>query len=136
MVKGKAKITEEEADVSQYMEEVKEIPKGRRKRDTGKYYKIIESIAKSNKKRNVKILLESLNTTMKSAYPSFEKALKEIAKQNGVDFTKTISRKVTTKRGDLEYVKYPEFDSWKKGNMRIRVSGKDLFIEKLTDKLL
>lgn len=138
MVKGKPKTVTESTDVSKYMEEVKEIPESRRSKAKGKYYAIIDSIAKSDQKRKVKILLSAIDETLKmrSAYPSFGKALKEIARRNNVDFSTTKSRKVTTKRGDLEYVSYPEFDAWKEKNMRIKVSGQDIFIVKYTDKVL
>jgi hypothetical protein len=115
---------------------VKKLPEPRRKRQS-RYSELVNAIAKE-KKGTYRILLSAIKKglTVKSAYPSVEKALIQIAKRNGADFNITTRRQVTTKKGIRAYVSYPEYVKWKEENMRLRVVNKELFIEKNTDRPL
>lgn len=116
---------------------VKKLPEPRRRKVQSRYSELIDAIAKE-KKGTYKILLSAIqeNLTLKSAYPSLEKALIQIAKRNGVDFNTPLERQVNTKKGVRTYVSYPQYAKWKEENMRLRVANNELFIEKKTDRAL
>jgi hypothetical protein len=102
-----------------------------------KYSELVDAIAKE-KKGTYKILLSAIqeNLTLKSAYSSLEKAVIQIAKCDGVDFSTPLKRKVNTKKGVRTYVSFPQYAKWKEENMRLRVANNELFIEKKTDRAL
>jgi hypothetical protein len=116
---------------------VKKLPESRRREGQGRYSELVNAIGKE-KKGNYKILLNAIkkDLTCKSAYPSIEKVLIQIAKRNGVDFNTAMKRQVQTKKGVRTYVSYPEYTKWKEENMRLRVVNNELFIEKKTDRPL
>jgi len=116
---------------------VKKLPESRGRKRQGRYSELVNAIAKE-KKGTYRILLSAIkkDLTVKSAYPSIEKVLIQIAKRNEVDFNTTTKRQVTTKKGVRTYVSYQEYIKWKEMNMRLRVVNNELFIEKKTDRPL
>ena len=133
--KTKAVFVKKEDDVSKFIEEVDTLPQSTRKNRDGKYSKIVDAVAKS-KKGNYRIKVKEMGLLLKTAYPSMEKVIMSIAKRNNVDFTKVERKNVETKKGARTYTSYPEFKKWKENNLRLRVVNGELYIEKLTDKLL
>jgi hypothetical protein len=113
---------------------VKKLPESRGRERQGRYSELVNAIAKE-KKGTYRILLGAIkkDLTVKSAYPSIEKMLIQIAKRNEVDFNTTAKRQVQTKKGVRTYVSYPEYIKWKEMNMRLRIVNNELFIEKKTD---
>lgn len=122
---------------SKLYEKVKRVPESRRHKRQSKYSELVNAIAKE-KKGVYKVLLGSIkeDLTPKSAYPSIEKALTQVAKRNGVDFNMAIKKQVQTKKGVRTYVSYPEYIKWKEDNIGLRVVNGELFIEKRTDRPL
>jgi len=118
---------------------VEQLPERIRKEGLGKYLTTIKEIAKLNKKATIKINLGEMK--LKSAYPSFERALEILARINGVDFNKKETRLIERKQKDgskkpTEFVSYPQFSIFKKKVMGLRCANKELYIEKLVDKPL
>jgi hypothetical protein len=136
-VKERRKTTVKKAKKSKLYEKVKKVPESKRHKRQSKYLELINSIAKE-KKGTYKVLLDSIKAdlTPKSAYPSIEKALIQIAKRDGVDFSLAVKRQVQTKKGVRTSVSYPEYIRWKEDNMRLRVVNGELFIEKKADRPL
>jgi hypothetical protein len=122
---------------SKLYEKVKRVPESRRHKRQSKYSELVNAIAKE-KKGAYKVLLGSIkeDLTPKSAYPSIEKALTQVAKRNGVDFNMAIKKQVQTKKGVRTYVSHPEYIKWKEDNIGLRVVNGELFIEKRTDRPL
>jgi hypothetical protein len=118
-------------------EKVKKIPESKRQKRQSKYLELVNAIAKE-KKGTYKVLLNSIKEylTPKSAHPSMERVLIQIAKHDGVDFSVAVRRPVQTKRGMRTYVSYPEYAKWKENNLKLRVVNGELFIEKKTDRPL
>jgi hypothetical protein len=118
-------------------EKVKHVPESKRHKRQSKYLELINSIAKESK-GTYKVLLNSIKPDLspKSAYPSIEKALMQIAKRDGVDFGLAVRRQVETKKGARAFLSYPEYTRWKEDNLRLRVVNGELFIEKKTDRPL
>jgi hypothetical protein len=122
---------------SKLYERVKKLPESQRRKRQSKYLELVNAIAKE-KIGTYKVLLNSIREDLapKSAYPSIEKALIQIAKRNGVDFSTALRRPVQTKRGVTTYVSYPAYNKWKEENMKLRIVNNELFIEKKTDRPL
>lgn len=122
---------------SKFFEKVEKLPDSKMLRAQSKYLEMVNAIAKE-KKGTYKVLLDDIkkDLTAKSAYPSVEKVLVQVAKRNGVDFNTTLRRQVQTKKGVRIQASYPEYSRWKDENMRLRIVDKQLFIEKKTDKPL
>jgi hypothetical protein len=122
---------------SKLYERVKKLPESKRHKRQSKYSELVNAIAKE-KKGTYKVRLNSIkeDLTPKSAYPSIEKVLIQIAKRNGVDFSIAVRRQVQTKKGVRTYVSYPEYSKWKEDNIRLKVVNDELFIEKKTDRPL
>ena len=118
-------------------EKVKRVPESKRQKRHSKYSELVNAIAKE-KEGTYKVLLNSIkeDLTPRSAHPSIEKVLIQIAKRDGVDFSIAVRRQVQTKRGMRTYVSYPEYLKWKEGNLRLRIVNGELFIEKKTDRPL
>jgi len=133
-VKERRKAT---AKKSKLYERVKKLPESKTHKRQSKYSELVNAIAKE-KKGTYKVLLNSIkeDLTPKSAYPSIEKVLIQIAKRNGVDFGIAVRRQVQTKNGVRTYVAYPEYFKWKEDNIRLKVVNNELFIEKRTDRPL
>jgi hypothetical protein len=136
-VKERRKTTTKKSKKLKLYEKVKKIPESTQHKRQSKYLELINSIAKE-KKGTYKVLLDSIKAdlTPKSAYPSIEKALIQIAKRDGVDFGLAVKRQVQTKKGVRTSVSYPEYIGWKEVNLRQRVVNGELFIEKKTDRPL
>lgn len=130
--KGKIKIERPKLYIR-----VRRLPESRRRKVQSKYSELVDAIAKE-KKGTYKILLSAIQEklTAKRAYTSLERALIQIAKRNGVDFSRPLKREVNTKKGVRTYVSYPQYAKWKEKNMRLRVANNELFIEKKTDRQL
>jgi len=122
-----------EIDMSKFYSKVKALPERSRK-SNGVYLQIVRDIAKMSKGFYL-IKLDAIKKGLKikSAYPSFERALKILAKEKGVDFTNTQERQVTREGKEVTYTSYPYYDKFKNTTMRIRVANKQLHIEKLID---
>jgi hypothetical protein len=133
-VKERRKVTIKK---SKLYEKVKRVPESKRHKRHSKYSELVNAIAKE-KKGTYKVLLGSIkeDLTPKSAYPSIEKALTQVAKRNGVDFSMAIKKQVQTRKGVRTYVSYPEYIKWKEDNIGLRVVNGELFIEKRTDRPL
>ena len=118
-------------------ERVKKLPESKRYKRQTKYSQLVNAIARE-KKGTYKVLFGSIKDglTPKSAYSSIEKALIQIAKRDGVDFSMAIKRQVQTKKGVRIHAFHPEYIKWKEDNMRLRVINNELFIEKNTDRPL
>jgi hypothetical protein len=118
---------------------VEQLPERIRKEGLGKYLSTVKEIAKLDKKATIKINLQ--NMKLKSAYPSFERALEILARLNGVDFSKTKTKEIDRKQKDgskkkTVFTSYPEFNTFKKTMMGLRCANRELYIEKLIDKPL
>jgi hypothetical protein len=118
---------------------VQQLPARIRKEGLGKYLSTIKEIAKLNRKATIKLNLGEMK--LKSAYPSFERALEILARINGVDFNKKETRLIERLQKDgskkpTEFVSYPQFNIFKKTVMGLRCANKELYIEKLIDKPL
>jgi hypothetical protein len=122
---------------SKLYERVKKLPESKRHKRQSKYSELVNAIAKE-KRGTYKVLLNSIKEylTPKSAYPSIEKVLVQIAKRNGVDFSIAVKRQVQTKKGARTYVSYPEYIKWKEDNISLKIINNELFIEKRTDRPL
>lgn len=122
---------------SKFFEKVKKLPDSTILKGQSKYLEMVNVIVKE-KKGTYKVLLDAIkkDLTAKSAYPSVEKILVQVAKRNGVDFNTVLRRQVQTKKGVRVQVSYPEYARWKDENIRLRIVNKQLFIEKKTDKPL
>ena len=120
---------------SKLYERVKKLPESKSYKRQSKYLELVNAIAKE-KKGTYKVLLNSIKPDLspKSAYPSIEKALMQIAKRDGVDFSSAVRRQVQTKKGARAFLSYPEYIKWKEDNLRLRVVNGELFIEKKTDR--
>jgi hypothetical protein len=146
MVKGtREKKTIEEPkqivdnDISSLLTET-DIPLSERKH-YGIYWKIINQVAKENRKLTVLVdliklskMLEKKETLkIKTVYPSFEKCIQQLAKNKD---PKIFDNPEIVKFGDREIKRNPLFDKFKEENIRLRVSNSQLYIEKITDKPL
>jgi len=122
---------------SKFFEKVKKLPDSKMLKGQSKYLEMVNAIAKE-KKGTYRVLLDAIkkDLTAKSAYPSVEKVLVQVAKRNGVDFNTALRRQVQTKKGVRIHASYPEYARWKDENMRLRIVDNQLFIEKKTDKSL
>ncbi len=122
---------------SKFFEKVKKLPDSTILKGQSKYLEMVNVIVKE-KKGTYRVLLDAIkkDLTAKSAYPSVEKILVQVAKRNGVDFNTVLRRQVQTKKGVRVQVSYPEYARWKDENIRLRIVNKQLFIEKKTDKPL
>lgn len=118
-------------------ERVRKPPESKRNRKQSKYLELVNAIAKE-KRGTYKVLLDSIKEDLlpKTAYPSIERLLMEIAKHDGVDFNVVIRRPVQTKSGIRTNISYPEYVKWKENNLKLRIIGNELFIEKKTDRPL
>jgi hypothetical protein len=136
-VKERRKTAIKKSKKPRLYEKVKNVPESKRHKRQSKYLELINSIAKE-KKGTYKVLLNSIkpDLTPKSAYPSIEKALMQIGKRDGVDFSLVVRRQVQTKKGARAFLSYPEYIKWKEDNLRLRVVNGELFIEKKTDRPL
>jgi hypothetical protein len=136
-VKERRKISMKKPKKLKLYEKVKNMPESKRHKRQSKYLELINSMAKE-KKGTYKVLLNSIKPDLspKSAYPSIEKALMQIAKRDGVDFNLAIRRQVQTKKGLRAFLSYPEYTKWKEENLRLRVVNGEIFIEKKTDRPL
>ncbi len=122
---------------SKLYERVKRTPESRRQKKQSKYFELVNAIAKE-KRGTYKVLLNSIKEDLapKSAYPSIERVLMKMAKQDGVDFATTTRRQVQTKNGLRTYVSHPAYVKWKEDNIRLKIINNELFIEKRTDRPL
>ncbi len=122
---------------SKLYERVRKLPESRRRKRQNRYLEVLNAIARE-KSGVYKIMLDSIreDLTPKSAYSSIAKALIQVAKRNGVNFSTALRRQVQTKRGVRSHVSYPEYTKWKEENMRLRLVNNELFIEKKTDRPL
>jgi len=122
---------------SKFFERVKTLPDSMMLKGQSKYLEMVNVIVKE-KKGTYRVLLDAIkkDLTAKSAYPSVEKILVQVAKRNGVDFNTVLKRQVQTKKGVRIQVSYPQYARWKDENIRLRIVDKQLFIEKKTDKPL
>ena len=122
---------------SKFFEKVKELPDSTMLKGQSKYLEMVNAIVKE-KKGTYRVLLDAIkkDLTAKSAYPSVEKILVQVAKRNGVNFNTALKRQVQTRKGVRIQVSYPEYARWKDENIRLRIVNKQLFIEKKTDKPL
>lgn len=137
MVKDKTKkAVEEVEETTLEFEEVEALPPSTRRGATGKYSKLVSEIAKQPKKGTFKIKIDKQNLPLKSIYPSLEKSLQRLAKLNGVDFSEAQTETVSTAKGKRLYHRYPKFREWKKKNLHIQVQNKELYLVKVTDKVL
>lgn len=136
-VKERRKTAIKKSKKLKLYEKVKNVPESKRQKRQSKYLELINSIAKE-KKGTYKVLLNSIKPDLspKSAYPSIEKALMQIAKRDGVDFSLAVRRQVQTRKGARAFLSYPEYIKWKEDNLRLRVVNGELFIEKKTDRPL
>jgi len=136
-LKGRKKAKARRPTKHRLYEKVKRIPESKRQKRRSKYSELVSAIAREEE-GTYKVLLNSLKSdlTPKSARPSIEKVLIQIAKRDGVDFSIAVRRQVQTKSGVRTYVSYPEFVKWKEGNLRLRVVNGELFMEKKTDRPL
>lgn len=121
-------------DMSKYFTKVDKLPPSTKRHGEGKYRKIVNAIA-TQRKGNYKIEMGAISKDLKlkSIFPSIEKVLQSLAVLNGCDMTKITKQTVQTKKGAKTYVHHPEYDLWKANNIRLRVSNKELYIEKLID---
>ena len=135
-VQGKVKIRSQ-IDGSKLYKRVRKLPESRRQKVQSRYSELVDAVARE-KRGTYKILLSAIreNLTSKSAYPSLEKAIIQVAKRDGVDFSMALRKEVNTKRGVRTYVSCPQYAKWKEENMRLRVVNHELFIEKKTDRAL
>jgi hypothetical protein len=136
-VKGRRKTAVKKSEKSKLYEKVSRLPESKIHKRQSKYLELVNAIAKE-KKGTYKVLLNSIkeDLTPKSAYPSVEKALIQVAKRNGADFAIAVRRQVQTQKGIRTYVSYPEYIKWKEDNLRLKVVNGELFLEKRTDKPL
>ena len=136
-VKGRRKAGAKTSKKTKLYEKVSRLPESKIHRRQSKYLELVNAIAKE-KKGTYKVLVNSIkeNLALKSAYPSVEKALIQIAKRNGVDFTIAVRRQVQTQKGIRTYVSYPEYIKWKEDNLRLKVVNGELFLEKRADRPL
>jgi hypothetical protein len=125
------------AEKPKLYERVKRLPEPSRRQGQSKYSELVNAVAKE-KKGTYRIMLSAIDEDLKpkSAYPSIERILIQVAKRNGVDFNPVLKRQVQTKTGVRTYVSHPEYTKWKEENMRLRVVNNELFIEKKTDRPL
>ena len=136
-VKRRKKTDAKKGRKTRLYEKVMKVPESEKGKRRSKYSELIDSIAKE--KRGVyKVRLGSIqaNLTSKTAYPSIERLLMQIAKRDGVDFSIISKRPMQTKRGIRVIVSYPEYVKWKENNLQLRVINSELFIEKKTDRPL
>jgi hypothetical protein len=121
---------------SKFYEKVRKPPESTVRKRKSKYLELVNAVA-GEKKGTYKVLLTAIKADLlpRSAYSSIEKVLIQIAKRNGVDFT-GIPRQVQTKKGLAMQTSYPEYIKWKEENIRLRVIGNELFLEKKTDRQL
>ena len=122
---------------SKFYEKVRKLPESTVRKGQSKYLELVNAVAQE-KKGTYKVLLTAIEADLspRSAYSSIEKILVRIAKRNGVNFNTAIRRQVQTKKGLAMRTSYPEYVKWKEENIRLRVIGNELFIEKKTDKPL
>ena len=130
--KGKPKIKK-----SKLYEKVRKLPESTVRKGQSKYLELVNTIAQE-KKGTYKVLLTAIKADLspRSACSSIEKILVQVAKRNGVDFNTALRRQVQTKKGLAMRTSYPEYAKWKEENIKLRVVGKELFIEKKNDKPL
>jgi hypothetical protein len=99
-VKERKKTAAKKSKKTKLYEKVSRLPKSKIHKRQSKYLELVGAIAKE-KKGTYKVLLNSIkeDLTPKRAYPSVEKALIQIAKRDGVDFTIADRRQVQTRKG-------------------------------------
>jgi hypothetical protein len=133
-LKEKSKTT---AKKSKFYEKVRKLPESPVRKGQSKYWELVNAIAQE-RKGTYKVLLAAIKADLspRSAYSSIEKTLVQIAQRNGVNFNTAIRRQVQTKKGPAMRTSYPEYIKWKEENIKLRVVGNELFIEKKTDKTL
>ncbi|MGD0160737.1 MAG: hypothetical protein ABSB89_10640 [Candidatus Bathyarchaeia archaeon] len=136
-LKGKRKERTKKPEKPKLYTKVKRVPESRSQKRGSKYMELVSAIARE-KEGTYKVLLSSIKAdlTSKSARPSIEKVLVQIAKRDGVDFGIAIRRMVQTKHGPRTIVSYPEYLKWKENNLKLRAVNGELFIEKKTDRPL
>jgi RNase P/RNase MRP subunit p30 len=136
-LKGKRKPRTKKAEKPKLYTRVKRVPESKSQKRVSKYMELVSAIAKE-KEGTYKVLLSSIKAdlTTKSARPSIEKVLVQIAKRDGVDFGIAIRRLVQTRQGPRKIVSYPEYLKWKESNLKLRAVNGELFIEKKTDRPL
>jgi hypothetical protein len=118
----------------------KEIPTSERKRH-GIYWKIINQVAKQDRKISMMVDLAKLSKMLekketlkiKTAYPSFEKAIQQLARNSD---PKIFAKPEIQQVGNRPIKRFPMFDKFKEDNIRLRVANGELYIEKITDKPL
>jgi hypothetical protein len=122
---------------SKFFEKVEKLPDSTMLKGQSKYLEMVNAITKE-KKGTYRVLLDAIkkDLTAKSAYPSVEKILVQVAKRNGVDFNTALRKQVQTKKGVRIHASYPEYTRWKDENIRLRIVDNQLYIEKKTDKPL
>jgi len=136
-VKGRKKKSVGKGPKGRLYERVRKTPESKRNRKQSKYLELVNAIAKE-KRGTYKVLLDSIKEDLlpKTAYPSIERLLMQIARRDGVDFSIVIRRPVQTKSGARTNVSYPEYVKWKEDNLKLRIIGNELFMEKKTDRPL
>lgn len=135
-----SKATKALATVNEMFSKVDELPKiSRAKASNENYLKVIQAIAKM-KKGTYKLDLEKIEPNVKkykdpikSVYPNIDRYLRVFASQHGYNIEKyTVKGKTTTGR---EIREYPELEKFRNEVMRIRVANKQIYLEKMTDKV-
>ena len=136
-LKGRKRPRTKKPKKPRLYERVKAVPESKSQKRGSKYLDLVSAIARE-KEGTYKVLLSSIRAdlTPKSARPSIEKILVQIAKRDGVDFSVAVRRLVQTKEGARTYVSYPEYLKWKESNLKLRVVNGEIFIEKKTDRPL
>jgi hypothetical protein len=136
-VKGRRKKNTKKDQKGRLYERVRKAPESKRSTRQSKYSELVNSIAKE-RRGTYKVLLDSIKVDLlpKTAYPSIERLIMQIAKRDGVDFSIVIRRPVQTKKGIRTNVSYSEFVKWKEDNLKLRLINNELFIEKKTDRPL
>ena len=136
-VRGKKNAKAKKTKKSKLYKKVKSVPESKKQKRRSKYSELINAIARE-KEGTYKVLLSSIrpDLTPRSARPSIEKVLIQMAKRDGVDFSITVRRLVQTKRGVRPYVSYPEYLKWREHNLKLRAVNGELFIEKKTRRPL